>query len=532
MFRTKLLWLGAVFLTLLLTMGGLALWVTDKTRYHFERSQLANAVHSDYLRLSAQTQALFKQLIDLMLTGDPGDQVKTERLRSEIETTLDAIREEIASEIAFVTDEEEEADEKAELALLARIEKQLNNLLAQFDAIRSLDLPGRFTEAEMARIQTLERGIDSDFRALVDEALLSEQEELEATERAATALLGSLSRVVKISLPIGLLLGGGALFLIWQRLRAPLEDLTRGTRALTDGELAFRLPVRGRDEFAHIAAGFNQMAQEIASHRQQLEENRDALARQVDETTQELQAANEALRQTDATRRRFFADISHELRTPITVIRGESQVALRGAEKSPEEYRDALQRVREQAELLGRLVDDLLFIARTDAGAARLRREAVALDALVGQVCGDAEVVGKSRHVGVDFQGDAGRAVVRGDPGRLRQLFMILLENAIQYSHPDSHVTVATMRAMNGVAVRVTNTGIGIAPRDLELVFERFYRGDNAAAMYASGSGLGLPVAKAIVDAHGGTITAESTLGGGTTFTVTLPLAGKLHAVA
>ncbi len=531
MFRTKLLFVGVVFLILVMMIGALALWVAKESRYHLERSELANAVHGDYLRLSAQTQALFKQLIDVMLTGDLTDHMETRSLRSDIVATLDTIHQEIASEVAFVN-ENEETGEKSEPFLLARIDRQLNTVLANFEKVRSLNLPGRFTETEMEMIQTLERSIDSDFKALIDEALLRERQEVEAIGLAADAMVRWLILAVEITVPIGLLIGGAALFLIWRRLHTPLDDLMRGTQALANGELVYRLPVHGTDEFAHIATSFNQMARELGSNRQRLEKTRDRLKQRVKKTTRELQEANAALRQTDATRRRFFADISHELRTPITVIQGESQVALRGAEKPPQDYREALQRVLEQAQLLGRLVDDLLFIARNDAGAAHLRREALALTSLVRQVCGDAQVLGKHRNIGIALHISTKNAVVKGDPARLRQLFMTLLENAVQYSHSGSHVNVAVLRTLNGVVVRVTDTGIGIAPEEIGRIFERFYRGHNAAAMHAGGSGLGLPMAKAIVEAHGGAIAAESSLGEGATISVSLPVTGKLQAVA
>jgi signal transduction histidine kinase len=247
----------------------------------------------------------------------------------------------------------------------------------------------------------------------------------------------------------------------------------------------------------------------------------------------ELRKTNAALSRVDQTRRQLFADISHELRTPLTMIRGEAQVALRGSKKSPAEYKEALQRIHDQAQQLGRLVDDLLFIARTDGGAPHLKRETVALHTLVGQVCLEAEVLADPRNIHIHFQTNVKSAMVTGDPGRLRQLFVILLENAIRYSKPAGRITVDISPALAGVAVSVIDSGIGIAPDELERVFERFYRGGNGAATAnPEGSGLGLPVAKAIIDAHSGTVKIASKLNKGTTVTVTLPVARKLQAVA
>jgi two-component system, OmpR family, sensor kinase len=252
----------------------------------------------------------------------------------------------------------------------------------------------------------------------------------------------------------------------------------------------------------------------------------------LDSPTQELRKANAALSRVDQTRRQLFADISHELRTPLTMIRGEAQVALRGSKKSPAEYKEALQRIHDQAQQLGHLVDDLLFIARTDGGAPHLKQEAVALHTLVGQVCLEAEVLTDPRNIHIHFQTNVKSAMVASDPGRLRQPFVILLENAIRYSKPAGRITVDISPALAGVAVSVIDSGIGIAPDELERAFERFYRGGNGATANPEGSGLGLPVAKAIVDAHSGTIKIASKLNEGTTVTVTLPVARKLQAVA
>jgi signal transduction histidine kinase len=530
MFRTRLLLTGLLLIGLVLLMGSLSHWATAQFQYQLVRSQLAHGVRAEYLRLAAQMYPLFKQFMELSTSGEPtGDNPEIPRLRQEIEATLDRIRALIAREVAHTLNRE---DEEEELNLLARIERQLQSILNQFEMARQLKVAGRVSEAQARIADIMEHGVNRDLKPLLDEAVGEENREVEQIDQTSSAVLRRLNYAMSASLAAAIILGLGSILLLRRRLHQPLENLMQGTQALAEGRLSYRMPVTGHDEFARIAARFNQMAEEIEQHRQRLEHSRKSLEQGVAERTEQLRLANEALGRVDQTRRRFFADISHELRTPLTVIRGESQFALRGADKAPDAYKDALQRILEQAEQLSRLVDDLLFIARSDAGSTRLERKAVALDKLVGQVCADAQTLAHAKTITIEFRAEIVDAVVSGDHGRLRQLFLILLDNAIRYSKPASRVTVFMTPSPRGVGVQVCDTGIGIPPEELDQIFERFYRGDNAVAYYAEGIGLGLPVAKAIVDAHGGEIVVDSALDRGTTMTVILPAAHKLRVAA
>jgi len=311
--------------------------------------------------------------------------------------------------------------------------------------------------------------------------------------------------------------------LLLRGLRAPLAELLRGTAKLAEGDLSHRIAITGRDEFADLGRSFNRMAGDLQAHQKALQDAHANLETEVEERTEELRQANESLRQIDETRRGFFADISHELRTPLTVIRGEGEIALRGANKPVPEYKRSIERIVEQAKHLSVLVNDLLFIARQGAGAARLNLQPIDLGDLLKKVCGDANVIAHGKGVDVAFVNGTAHDMVRGDPARLRQLFLVLLDNAVRYSKSKGAVKVEIGSADGEVRVRVSDRGIGIPPEELEGVFERFRRGGSAAAMNEEGLGLGLPVAKAIVEAHKGRIEMASRPGEGTTVTVALP---------
>ena len=518
--------LAVVSLILFVLFAGVGLidyWMNQKALFYQRRTQLAHAVHQEYLLLSGQTYALFRQLVDAAIIADSTNQKNARAERQDINDTLDRIRLLIGEEVALVG--ERETREKEELLLLADIERQLERVLTEFDQTFRLLQSGRPLGAEATLVRTLEETIDRNFRPKLREALDGESRQVAAAEKAATDLLHIQNRIVHVAAGVALIVSILMLAMLRRDLRQRIESLDAAIRSLAGGDLSHRLPEGASDEFASIAAGFNRMAEELQDKRRQLENSHENLETRVRETTAELVAANAALRRHDELRQRFFADISHELRTPVTVIRGEAQFAGRGEDKLPSEYRRVLDRVHEQSLHLGRLVDDLLYVARSNAGVASPQRRPVPMSPLVSYVCEDIGVLASERQVTVRQLESDPAARVLGDEGRLRQLVLILLENGINYSRSGGHVEVTLTRDSDNVRLEVVDNGIGIAPEESLHVMERFYRGSNAAATNDSGSGLGLPVAKAIVMAHDGDISFESSLGEGTRVTVILPQA-------
>jgi heavy metal sensor kinase len=219
--------------------------------------------------------------------------------------------------------------------------------------------------------------------------------------------------------------------------------------------------------------------------------------------------------------RRFTADASHELRTPLTIIRTEAEVAL-DKQLSPPEHRDLLGGILEECERLTRLIDQLLALAREDAGGGAAAMHALDLSSLVQQVAEDmrplAEARGLSLVVAVD-----GPLPICGDELRLRQVCYNLLDNAIKYTPAGGTIALRAERKDQAVIITIQDTGIGIPPEHLPHVFDRFYRVDKARSRAEGGTGLGLSIAQSIVAAHGGRIELISAPGQGTTGIVTLP---------
>lgn len=308
----------------------------------------------------------------------------------------------------------------------------------------------------------------------------------------STRPLGDLLRTVGTALVIGgLLVTGVALaggFVLARRALAPVAEVTDTARAISlSGDFASRVEVSpSDDEVGDLAIAFNEMLEA-------LEQNHHAL-------------------------QRFLADASHQLRTPLTTVRANLDLARRPG--LPDSERQAiLADARDEAERMGRLIGDLLSLARADSGA-RLEFAPVELDALL------VESVRRERlaasHVRMSVA-SVEPAVVDGDRDRLRELIEILLDNAGRYTPPGGVVTAALEVRDGRAFIRVEDTGIGVATVDRERLFERLYRGPRAREMRPSGTGLGLAIARWIVDSHGGTIELADRAGGGTVATVTLP---------
>lgn len=292
-----------------------------------------------------------------------------------------------------------------------------------------------------------------------------------------------------IPVTIGVSILGG-LYLAHKAL-APVDDVTQRARKITAENLDQSIPPRPvDDEIGRLINTMNDMIRRLHG--------------------------------SFALLRQFTADASHELRTPLTIMRGEIELALR-SEKAPEQYRQILCSTLEEILRLKSIIDNLLTLGKADQGVLDLHFEEVQLDALVKELYADSEILAEAKHISVELA-KADPATVVGDKGRLRQLFLNIVDNAIKYTPDGGRVTISLERH-NGVAlVHVEDTGIGIPPQDVEKIFDRFYRVDKARSRELGGTGLGLSIAKWIAEVHRGSISVRSELNKGSTFTVRLPL--------
>ncbi len=241
------------------------------------------------------------------------------------------------------------------------------------------------------------------------------------------------------------------------------------------------------------------------------------LIRTLNHTSDRMEASVEQVKQ-------FSSDVAHELRTPLTILRGEAELALAG-EPMAEEAQRLASTFLEETIRLSRIVDDMLTLAQADAGRAHLERKPVRIQELLEDLHDDGTILAEEKKLHVKLLENA-PATVLGDAARLRRLFRSLLSNAVRYTDAGGAIDIRSWLERDRVHISVRDTGIGIPEASLRKIFDRFYRVDEARSRDSGGSGLGLSLARWIAESHGGTISVASEVGAGSTFTVTLPLAG------
>lgn len=317
-----------------------------------------------------------------------------------------------------------------------------------------------------------------------------EDKELQRAAALAEAQSRSGSRMVFMLTVGGALLSLAMALGITRSITSPVGRLVRDTERAITGDLTQQSDLARNDEIGLLARRFDRMIVH--------------------------------LKQSTDEQRQFFADASHELRTPLTVIRGEAEVTLRGPDKVVREYKDALGIIAALAAQMARFVDDLLFLARADAGQIRHEVASVQLAPLLEEIYRESQGLAHLReiHMTLDVRTPA---EMWGDAGLLRQLFLTLVDNAMKYTDRAGEICITLDVESEQGRVTVSDTGRGISDEDLPHIFERFYQARDRPDEAGGGTGLGLSIAKSIVNAHHGDITVQSELGRGATFTVLLP---------
>lgn len=525
-YRTKIAVVVAFAALAVLLAAGMSIWSVKSTDANIRQVNLAQDLLSEHLQLSVHAYRLFKQLTDEILLGSNANQSVVRNKRQAIARSLSEIRRlELEQRDALGADFAPGAVEDTD-----DLEQAIELIIRDFRTATQLP-PG--PERSQRVDAVLEERIDVGFRDRVN-AALERQRSVVDRMNARIQAVHAQSVGIAVGLVLATALMGLAMgWLLVRGIAAPLDTLRGAAQTWAQGDLKHRIGKSADAEFNHIASTFNTMAERLNDFAQQREHAERELQHAVAERTEELSKANDALQRADAVRREFFADVSHELRTPLTVIRGEAQVALRGQTRSADDYRDALNIVLEQSIGLSRLVDDMLFIARTHAERIRLARQPLDLLAVISAVAQESARLAEARNVSIETDiGDAANTL-HADPDRIRQLLLILIDNAIRYSPAGAAVSVASQIQGQNLVLSVRDTGAGIDPQDLPHIFDRFFRGSsernradgdyNQGGNTSVGLGLGLAVAKAIVDAHGGTIAGHSEPGQGTTISASFP---------
>ena len=320
--------------------------------------------------------------------------------------------------------------------------------------------------------------------------------------------LNTLFIILIISVPSILLVASlGGQFLAHKALK-PVDNITQTARMITSRNLNQRIqPPKVKDEISRLIETFNEMISRL-----------DQSFRQI---------------------KQFTTDASHELKTPLTILKGEVEVTLR-KKRIAQEYEQTLKSNLEEINRMSKIVDDLLLLSRADIGEIRLKKEDINLTEILKELVAQVNILAQPKNINIETSNHHEDIHIFGDVLRIRELFLNLIENGIKYTEEGGAVNItlekdtllldhkqsslAGEEQVKFVKVIVSDTGIGIAEEDQERIFDRFFRVDKARSREQGGSGLGLSICKWIVDAHQGEIRVESDVGKGSSFIVKLPL--------
>lgn len=511
--------------------GAAALWALSVANHHAEHGRVTGDIHLGFVELSATKQRL-RTWVSQALLGAGAAPDERDRLEQELSAKVEQLRGLAQQAILLgnnlgVEDRQGQFERQEALEVLARGFVRLGKAI---DAVQPLPPGANAREAWDTLTAVFEESEGRNLRTLIAQSIARADYSV-TRERAAADRTLRMMRIMWVGSSVTLALAALVMAAHFARaLRRPITELTTGAEALQRGELDHRVPSQSYDEFATVVSSLNAMAAELKQHRQREDMARLKLQELVDERTSELRAALDSLQQADARRRQLFADISHELRSPTTAIRGEAEVALRGRQRAPEEYREALRRIVEVSRQLGLVIDDLLTMARGDIDALALHRLPINPALPVHEAVLQSMPLAHERGVQIlepDVQAEG--LSVLADAQRLRQLVLLLIDNAVRYSHPQAEVKVSLQatrdeHGRSHCEICVADCGIGISQEDLPHIFERNYRGTLARLHRADGTGLGLAIGAVLARAHGGTIVVDSQPGCGTTARLRLPL--------
>ena len=310
--------------------------------------------------------------------------------------------------------------------------------------------------------------------------------------------LNTLFVILMITVPLALMVASlGGQFLAYKALK-PVDNITQTARLITSKNLNQRIkPPKVKDEIARLIETFNEMISRL-----------DQSFRQI---------------------KQFTSDASHELKTPLTILKGEVEVTLRKERTSPE-YQQTLKSNLEEINRMSQIVDDLLLLSKADSGELRLNKEDINLTEILNEVVFQMDILAHYRKLRIETSNHHEDIHIFGDALRIRELFLNLISNGIKYTEEGGSIHITLTKENRHdlenpfVKIIVSDTGIGIDKEDQERIFDRFFRVDKARSREEGGSGLGLSICKWIVEAHQGEIEVESEIGKGSSFIVKLPL--------
>ena len=511
MIKTRLSIAFAALAFLAIAQGLFTFWATYTAAQHSERSVVATQMLKHYLELGANKQRLKVWFAQSAMGGDALAADKASLL-DKMSGSLSALQTLALRDAALTTRflSRTNSNEFEALGLLQ------DNFAVLKLSVLGQDLhiaPTNQSSPWNHLIGIFDRADGRDIRSVLEQAVVRQREK---SELAKTDLIKALNQIQAASVLLALLcsaLGFVAVTYFVKRMRRPFDALIQAGTAISRGDYQHRSSEAASDEFGQIARQLNTIAVKLEVARKQGQTVLQNLEHAVAEKTADVSRSHEALLRIDSRRRQFFAEISHELRTPVTVIRGEAEIALRGADRRADDYKATLGRIVDASADLSKRVGDLLELAKSDVAGYADKLEPLRLMLAVQTAVSQTRAVAASKDIQISLLDAAAEDKLSGihvhaDKDRLHQVLMILLDNAVRYSEAYDRIEVAVQLnpGLTAASVVISDEGIGLTSDELSCAFETHYRGDRARLMRPDGAGLGLSIAQAIATAHAGDI--------------------------
>lgn len=517
--RTRIIVLLAATAAITALSAGLLFYGLSSSQRLIDRAQAAQVRIESYITLASRLNEYRTSTEAMLAAGGLNDDDKL-RLRQQVDT----VRQAFSRLLSLNVDEVDNADD-VDKARAANKGLFLSRMKAQFDNLHRtlIDLP----PGEPGQVRGA--GALNAFGVTISPMLvhiIDTERQLSTVTHAEIARMRT--RLIWIALGVlalALLAFAAIYFTTGRPLLRRIDETISGAEAIAGGELSRRLTPTGNDELTQLMTRFNTMADSLAGRESDLRAAQADLQATVDRQTADLREVNRRLETIDANRRNFFADVSHELRTPLTVVQGEAEYNLNAkAKPKPAEMRQSFETILVRVRELRRRVDDMLRVARSESGKLDLHRsradlEQVAADAVAGETA-----TARRRNLKLAHDASGHALPVRGDHDWLRQIISGLIMNALKYAPGSDRIEVRSFRDNDFAVVEVADQGPGVEPEELVNVFDRFVQSN--ATSGSDGFGIGLHLAKWVVEEHGGGISMRNNEPGpGLTVTIRIPLA-------
>ncbi|MBY5544075.1 sensor histidine kinase [Rhizobium leguminosarum] len=469
-----------------------------------------------------------EQLAEVLLLGReqmPDFQLARQKMAEGFRVLAEVTRKEFAT-LGSLGDVQQELPE---IEFAARLQEFYRAIDRAAERVFQAQAAGQQDRAVDIFRRSIEYRLSNDFEAMLGDARQEERGEVAEELARVRSTQHTVLIVAGVFSVLAVVAGLGLGLTLHHSIVRPVRLLVAGAEAIASGQLDHRIETSRRDEFLVLSQSFNKMAESIERQRASLTSARARLEREVDQRTRELRQANDQLLELDGKRSQFLADASHELRTPLTILRGEAEVALRG-KPGLASFRDALNRIQLYAADMARLLEDLIDFTRLEIDDVTYDFETVEAEDVVVAAVRDSEILGQQKQMEVQLLSREPKQLIRADPRRLKQALMIGIDNAIKYADPGGSIDIDICRSDDILALTIRDHGCGIDAAELPFVFDRYYRGRNNASRAANGLGIGLPIARTIIERHDGTITLGPAPQRGAVLTIRLPIAERKAA--